>query len=283
MDPLSRKALVSLIHAALREDGAGRDLTSRAVIPAHTRIRARIVAKAPGVLAGAKLAALVFTTVDRSLRCRLHRHSGAALTRGQSILTVEGRARSIFSAERVALNILGYLSGVATLTAAYVRQARGTRAKILDTRKTVPGLRALQKDAVRAGGGVSHRSSLSQSILIKTNHLKAVRGKLTIRQAIERAKRARPKRFVEIEVTNLTQFKAALAAKPDAILLDNWSPAQIRKVVRMRRGSRPLLEASGGVTLDNVRTIARTGVDRISIGRLTHSAPSLDVSLKVIS
>jgi len=282
MGPLTPRAISRLLARALAEDAASHDATSRAVIPAALRIRACIVSRAPGVLAGVKAAALAFTTLDRSLRCRLHRRSGASVAPGTTILTIEGRARSIFAAERTALNLLGHLSGIATLTAAFARRARGTRARIFDTRKTLPGLRALEKDAVRAGGGQSHRGDLSEAILIKTNHLKALGGRRAIQQAVSRAKRARPRKFVEIEVTNLSELKQALAARPDGILLDNWRLPAIRKAVALRKGRRPLLEVSGGVTLATVRAIARAGVERISIGRLTHSAPSLDVSLKVM-
>ena len=296
MQPLSRTTLRPLLRAALREDAAARDITSRAVLPSTARIRARIIANAPGILAGVEAAALAFTTLDPSLRCRLHRHSGAALKRGTAILTVEGRARAIFAAERTALNLLGHLSGIATLTHVFVRRIRGTRAAILDTRKTLPGLRALEKYAVRAGGGVSHRADLAEAVLIKTNHLKALRLATSdkrqatqIRMAVAKTKRARPRRFVEVEVTNLREFRAALAANPDAILLDNWRLPDIRKAVALRRrtrytvhGTPVLLEVSGGVTLTNVRATAKTGVDRISIGRLTHSAPALDVSLEVV-
>ena len=247
--------------------------------------------------AGVRTAALTFMTLDPSLRCRLHVHSGATLSPGKPILTVEGRARSIFAAERVALNVLMHLSGIATLTNQFVRKVRGTRARILDTRKTLPGLRMLEKYAVGAGGGHNHRRGLDDAVLIKTNHLKAMgqgagdrgRGKAElIQQAVTQAKRRNPGKFIEIEVTNLTEFRAALAARPNAILLDNWNVRDIRKAVRLRsalpRASRlsPLLEISGGVTLANVRAIARAGVDRISIGRLTHSAPALDISLKVV-
>ena len=288
---LSRKALLPLIKAALREDRARHDATSRAVLPAALRIRARIIAKAPGILAGVKLAALVFTTLDPSLRCRLHRRSEAVLKLGTPILTVEGRARTIFAAERTALNFLGHLSGIATLTRAFVDRARGTRARILDTRKTLPGLRTLEKDAVRAGGGTNHRSDLAEAILIKTNHLNALRGHKShvtshklIQTAVTRARRVKPRRFVEVEVTNLRELKAALAARPDAILLDNWTVAGVRKAARLRTQLRraSLLEVSGGIALAHVRAVAKTGVDRISIGRLTHSAPSLDVSLQAV-
>jgi nicotinate-nucleotide pyrophosphorylase (carboxylating) len=295
---MTRKSVLPLIATALREDAASHDLTSRAVIPSGARIRARVVARERGIAAGVRMAALTFTTLDRSLRCRLHLHSGARLVPGKTILTVEGRARSIFAAERTALNFLQHLSGIATLTAEYVRRVRGTRAKIYDTRKTIPGLRALEKYAVGAGGGHNHRATLSEAVLIKTNHLRVLgrgargggRGKTIeiIPRAVAQAKRKNPNRFVEVEVTNLAEFKAALLAKPHAILLDNWRIGQIRRAASLAAPSplaprpTPLLEVSGGVTLDSVRAIARTGVDRISIGRLTHSAPALDISLKVL-
>jgi nicotinate-nucleotide pyrophosphorylase (carboxylating) len=293
---MNRTAALQLIRTALREDAAHRDITSRAVLPANPHIKARVIANSPGVLAGVKLAALVFTTLDPSLRCRLHLHSGATLAPGKTILTIEGRARSIFAAERTALNFLMHLSGIATLTRTFVERVRGTRAAILDTRKTLPGLRALEKYAVRAGGGRNHRGDLAEAVLIKTNHLKVLEGAggggrgQTTKRILEVIKRARrePKRFIEIEVTNLREFRAAFEGTPDAILLDNWSLARIRQAVRLVRPSpraprpAPLLEVSGGVTLNNVRAIARTGVERISIGRLTHSAPALDVSLEVL-
>jgi nicotinate-nucleotide pyrophosphorylase (carboxylating) len=275
---MNRTAALKLIHEALKEDAAHRDVTSRTVIPVNTRIRARIIAKQRGIAAGVKMAALTFAALDPSLRCRIRLHSGARLAPGRTILTVEGRARSIFAAERTALNFLMHCSGIATLTRVFVDRVRGTRAAILDTRKTLPGLRALEKYAVGAGGGHNHRADLSDAILIKSNHLRAGIG---LRDAVATAKRAR--RFVEVEVRNLREFTQALAAKPDAILLDNWTLARLRQAVRLRKGGRPLLEASGGVTLSNVRAIARTGVDRISIGRLTHSAPALDMALQIVS
>ena len=293
-DQMNRTAALQLIRLSLKEDTAQRDVTSRAVIPANARIRARIVAKAPGIAAGVRVAALAFTTFDPSLRCRLHARSGARLSPGTTILTIKGRARSIFAAERTSLNLLGHLSGIATLTRAFAERTRGTRAVILDTRKTLPGLRALEKEAVRAGGGKSHRTNLAEAVLIKTNHLRAkgrgrrAKGNTLIEIAINEAKRVRPRRFVEVEVVNLREFAAALRARPDAILLDNWSLRDIRKAVALRPPSpfalhpSPLLEVSGGVTLANVRAIARTGVDHISIGRLTHSAPAIDLSLEVM-
>ena len=287
---LSRKTVLPLIRRALQEDTARQDLTSQRIIPSDLRVRARIIARARGVAAGVKIAALTFTTADPSLRCRLLVRSGAKLSPGKTILTVEGRARSVFAAERTALNFLGHLCGIATLTRRYVERVRGTRAQIFDTRKTLPGLRALEKDAVRAGGGHNHRADLSETVLIKTNHLKAATCDMrhatreqVIRLLVAKAKSARPRRFVEIEVASMPEFRAALRARPDAILLDNWPPAHLRKAVSLRKGTRPILEVSGGITLNNVRRVAGVGVDRISIGRLTHSAPTLDVSLQILS
>jgi len=290
---LSQQAVLLIIRQALREDRASADLTSRALIPSSLRVRARLIAKAPGILSGGPVAVWAFHAVDPSLRCVLRRRDGQAIRRGQTILTIEGRARSIFAAERTALNLLGHLSGVATLTQAFVRQVRPSRAKIYDTRKTLPGLRTIEKYAVRIGGGHNHRASLAEAILIKTNHLRTAThdSRLTthdLKTLVLKAKHRYPMKRVEIEVTNLTEYKAALSAGAESILLDNWSLPNIRKAMALRRhgswvmGHGSLLEVSGGVTLANVRAIARTGVDRISIGRLTHSAPSLDVSLEVV-
>ena len=288
---LSRTTVQPLLRLALKEDGASRDITSRAVLSPKARIRAQLIAKATGVLAGGQVAAWTFQTLDPSVQCILKRRDGDRLAKGQTVLTVEGRARSIFAAERTALNLVGHLSGIATLTRTFMNRAGNRRVAILDTRKTLPGLRILEKHAVRAGGGQSHRAGLDDAILIKTNHLRVLRGDAEwtqeadrfIAETVRQAKRVRPKRFTEVEVSTLTEFKAALRAQPDAILLDNWAVGEIRKAVRLRNqaGRRPLLEVSGGVTLSNVRAIARTGVERISIGRLTHSAPSLDLALRV--
>ncbi len=292
MPTLNPQRALSLIRQALNEDLGSGDITSRAVIPPQLRIRARIVAKSRGVVSGVKMAALTFGVVDRAVRCRIHKHSGDPVEPGTTILTVEGKARSIFAAERVALNFLGHFSGISTLTSQFVRQVRGTRAKILDTRKTIPGLRVLQKYAVKAGGGQNHRSNLSEAILIKTNHVLAcsvqrIADSEKVRQLILKAKRKAKGKFIEVEVRNFSEFKAALEAKPHAILLDNWPIVSIRRAMRFLHAerstlnARPFIEVSGGVTLANVRRIAQTGIERISIGRLTHSAPSLDVSLQV--
>ena len=290
MPALTRKAVQSLLLQALREDHARQDITSRALLPPNMRIRARIVAKQPGVMAGGPVAAWAFQTLDPTIRCVLKAREGVPVARGQTLLTLDGRVRAIFAAERVALNLLGRLSGIATLTRAFVRRARPT--KVLDTRKTLPGLRLLEKYAVRTGGGRNHRMDLSDAILIKRNQLRALREASLVKRdallplAIAVAKRAAPRQCIEIEVANLVELRAALAARPHAILLDNWRVADLRRAVKLRNtlhASRfTALEASGGVTLANVRAIARTGVDRVSVGRLTHSAPALDVSLEVV-
>ena len=281
-------SLLSLIRQTLNEDAAGRDITSRALLPPTLRIRARVIAKQPGVVAGTVAARTAFLAHDRRLRCVIQRRDGQPVRAGQAVLSVSGSARSIFAAERTALNLLGHLCGIATLTSRYARMARPSRVRILDTRKTLPGLRALQKEAVRAGGGMNHRHDLSDAVLIKTNHLQAMRRAQkglgdAIEQAVHRARRVAHGKVVEVEVADLEQLRAALEARPDVILLDNFSLRDIRAAVQMVRAGRthPQLEVSGGVTLATVRMIARTGVERVSIGRLTHSAPSLDVSLRV--
>ena len=280
----------SNVRQLLEEDGAAHDLTTLALISPKATASAQIVAKAAGIIAGVDVAIQVFRTVDPSLRFRISRRDGTRVRPGQTILTIRGRTRSVLAAERTALNFLGHLSGVATLTDEFVRRTQGTRANIYDTRKTIPGLRALQKYAVRIGGGRNHRMGLHDAVLIKTNHLLAYSRQHTaprnaIKAAIAQAKRKTKRQFVEVEVGNMVEFKAALAAKPNVILLDNWPLQKIKKAVYVRSCLPSavccVLEVSGGVSLKNVRAIARTGVDRISIGQLTHSAPSLDLSLQI--
>jgi nicotinate-nucleotide pyrophosphorylase (carboxylating) len=248
-----------------------------------------VVARAPGILAGVPVAAWVFLEQDGSLQIRVRLTDGARVRRGTVILTVQGSARSILAAERTALNVLAHLSGVATLTDRLLRRARPARPRLLDTRKTLPGLRALEKYAVRVGGGASHRADLAGALLIKRNHLRALKASLphgrrgtgaVVREALARARARAGRRFVEIEVETPAALRAALAARPDAILLDNWTPRALRAAVRARRGS-VLLEASGGITAETIRAVARSGVDRLSVGCVTHSAPALDVALEV--
>jgi nicotinate-nucleotide pyrophosphorylase (carboxylating) len=275
-----------LIELALAEDlGSTGDRTSLATIPATAVATAAFIARAPGVVAGLPVAAMVCRAVDPALGFTQVLADGAAVDRGTRIATVSGPLRSILAAERTALNFLQRLSGVATLTRKFVDAAAGSRAKILDTRKTTPGWRRLEKYAVRSGGGTNHRMGLSDGILIKDNHLAGLGGDL--RKAVEAAREfpGNAGLPVEVEVDTLEQLEVALAVRADIVLLDNMTPDQQRAAVARRDAVAPgvLLEASGGVTLATVRDIAATGVDRISVGALTHSAPALDIALDYLS
>jgi nicotinate-nucleotide pyrophosphorylase (carboxylating) len=267
--------MLDLIHRALREDLGDGDLTTAAVVPEGSRARARIEQKAPGVPAGLRVAEKVFEQVDPELRW--HGHAGEGAWREGGLLAeVAGRAASILAAERVALNFLGRLSGIATTTARYVEAVEGTGARVLDTRKTTPCLRALEKEAVRAGGGVSHREGLFDAILVKENHAALAGG---VAEAARLALAAAPAGVtVEVECATLDEVSAALDAGVRRLLLDNMSVEDLRRAVELA-GGRAELEASGGITLETIRSVAETGVDYISVGALTHSAPALDVSL----
>jgi nicotinate-nucleotide pyrophosphorylase (carboxylating) len=267
--------MTDLIAWALAEDLGAGDLTTRAVVPEDAQARARIEQRAPGVVAGLEVARTVFERVDASLRFESRAPEGEWREPGV-LAEISGTAASILAGERVALNFLGRLSGVATLTARYVRAVEGTGARILDTRKTTPGLRELEKAAVRAGGGVSHRSGLYDAILVKENHAALAGG---VGEATRRALAAAPEGVtVEVECATLEEVEATLAAGVRRILLDNMAPPELRRAVELAAGGAEL-EASGGITLETVRAVAEAGVDYISIGALTHSAPALDVSL----
>jgi nicotinate-nucleotide pyrophosphorylase (carboxylating) len=264
-----------LIERALAEDVGARDLTTEAVVPRAARARAMIEQRAEGAIAGLDVARAVFEAVDGELRFEAHAVEGDWRPPG-TVATVEGRAASLLTAERVALNFLGRLSGVATLTARYVDAVEGTGVRILDTRKTTPGLRALEKRAVALAGGTNHRAGLWDAILVKENHAALAGG---VGEATRRALAGAPEGVaVEVECASLTEVDEALAAGARRILLDNMAAAQLRAAVERVRG-RAELEASGGVTLDTVRALAETGVDYVSVGALTHSAPALDLSL----
>ena len=264
-----------VIGRALAEDLGAGDLTTRAVVPEGAQAHARIEQRAPGVVAGLGVAQAVFERLDGSLDFRACAPEGEWREAGV-LAEISGAAASILAGERVALNFLGRLSGVATLTARYVQAVEGTGARILDTRKTTPGLRELEKAAVRAGGGVSHRSGLYDAILVKENHAALAGG---VGEATRRALAGAPEGVaVEVECATLSEVEAAVAAGVPRILLDNMAPAELRQAVELT-GGRAELEASGGITLDTVRAVAETGVDYISVGALTHSAPALDVSL----
>jgi nicotinate-nucleotide pyrophosphorylase (carboxylating) len=278
--PLSPEAL-SLIQAALDEDVGPGDFTTLWTVPEGRRAEARIVAKAPGVVAGSEVAAEVFRRVDPSLQVEVAAPDGTALDPGDLAMRVTGSARSILTAERTALNFMQRLSGVATVTRRYVQAVAGTGARVIDTRKTTPGMRALEKAAVLAGGGANHRHGLHDMVMIKDNHIAAAGG---ITAAVD-AVRARNDRglAVEVETTNLDEVREALATGADRIMFDNMPPDLMRQAVELVRAAnpRPETEASGGITLDTIRAAAETGVDFISVGALTHSAPALDLSLQL--
>ncbi|MFO7190519.1 MAG: carboxylating nicotinate-nucleotide diphosphorylase [Pseudomonadota bacterium] len=269
-----------LVREALREDlGRAGDVTSAAVIPAGTRMRAAMVARQPGVVAGLQCAEIAFRLLDERVSLTRRKRDGDRVAAGEAVLEVEGDARAILGAERVALNFVCRLSGIATATAALVEAAKPHKARITCTRKTTPGLRALEKHAVRAGGGANHRFGLDDAVLIKDNHIAVAGG---VRIAIERARAAVGHLVkIEVEVDTLEQLDEALAAGVDAVLLDNMSPEQLREAVR-RVGGRAVTEASGRINAATVQAVAAAGVDIISAGWLTHSAPILDLGLDVL-
>ncbi len=274
--PLNHDALNSWVQSALNEDGAMNDLTTIATVVSERRARARLVARDAGIICGVPLALEAFRIMDPKLAIRVDAEDGTRVDRGAPVLFLSGHARGLLSAERVALNFMQHLSGIATLTARYVDAVKGTKARILDTRKTLPGWRPLEKYAVLAGGGKNHRSDLSTGILIKDNHLAALDGNIDL--AVRRSRDVAPGLKVEVECETIEQVAAALTAGADIIMLDNMSPEQMGECVRMVNG-RAITEASGGISLSNVRAIAETGVDWISIGALTHSAPALNLAL----
>ncbi|MDQ3044204.1 MAG: carboxylating nicotinate-nucleotide diphosphorylase [Chloroflexota bacterium] len=271
----------NIITLALAEDIGSGDITSAVTVPAGTQARGIILAKSAGVLSGLVAVRVTFQRVDPALCFAPRLADGDRIEPGQTIADVSGPARGLLSAERVALNLLQRLSGVATLTAAYVAAVAGTNVRIVDTRKTTPGLRYLEKAAVRHGGGFNHRFGLADGVLIKDNHLAAIGGEDRVRRAVRHARASAPHSLrIEVEVTTLDEAREALDAGAEIILLDNMDLATMRAAV-VHVAGRALLEASGGITLERVRAVAETGVDLISVGALTHSAPSLDISLEV--
>jgi nicotinate-nucleotide pyrophosphorylase (carboxylating) len=271
---------LDLIDLALREDLAQGDITSEATIPADRQASALMLAKQDGVISGMEAAKAVFTRIDPEIQFDGMVADGDRVTRGTKLAVITGNARSILSAERTALNLIQRLSGIATVTARYVETIAGTGATVVDTRKTTPGMRYLEKAAVRHGGGSNHRYNLGDAVLIKDNHLAAIGGEHPIRDAVLAAKRRAPHTSkVEVEVVDLAGAQEAVDAGADIILLDNMSPTEMRAAVSLI-GHRALVEASGGITLETIRSVAETGVDLISSGALTHSAPSLDISLE---
>jgi nicotinate-nucleotide pyrophosphorylase (carboxylating) len=275
--PLTATQLALRVHDALLEDRAFEDVTTIATVQSDRRARARLVARQPGVVCGVPFAISAFQALDDKCVIRIEAEDGMWVEKGDTVLFISGHARGMLSAERVALNFLQRMSGIASLTARFVQAVRGTNAQILDTRKTTPGWRSLEKYAIRCGGGTNHRLDLASAVLIKDNHLMAVQGDvaLAIRRCRDLAERDAT---VEIECENAEQVRRAVDAGADIILLDNMPLDLLRECAQIAAG-RALLEASGGVTLDSVRAIAETGVDCISIGALTHSPPALNLAL----
>jgi len=266
-----------LIELAIDEDIGPGDATSEAVLPATLALCGQIIAKRAGVIAGLPVAEAVFRRVDPALRLSSHVRDGDSVTPGDVVAEVNGPGRGMLAAERLALNFLQHLSGIATLTRAFVDAVDGTRATVLDTRKTHPSYRVLEKYAVRMGGGHNHRMSLHDMLLVKDNHIEAA-GSITT--AVEQARSLHPDLPIEVEVKNLEELREAVGLNVDRIMLDNMDLDQMQEAVRLT-GGRVRLEASGGVDLERVAAIAATGVDYISIGALTHSAPALDLSMLV--
>jgi nicotinate-nucleotide pyrophosphorylase (carboxylating) len=273
---------LDLIRRALAEDGADADVTTLCTVPLEQQTRATIITRQAGVIAGLTVAAATFCELDQRVSVDMVEEDGAVVQAGQVVAHISGPARSVLSAERVALNFLGHLSGIATLTAQCVRALEGTKARILDTRKTTPGLRSLEKEAVRLGGGQNHRFNLSDGVLIKDNHIKAA-GSIT--RAITLARFQAPHLLkIEVECETLMEVQEALEAEADVLLLDNMPVDTIRSSVELVRRAAPkvLIEASGSIGTDPVKlaAVAATGVDFISLGAITHSAPQFDVSLE---
>jgi nicotinate-nucleotide pyrophosphorylase (carboxylating) len=277
---LSPLEIDEAVHRALAEDlGRAGDITSVATIPEDRQARAVVVARKGGTISGLPLVEAMFRKLDAGIKIEAHARDGDTVAAKTSLMTISGNARAVLAGERAALNFLGHLSGIASATHEFVRRIEGTRARIVETRKTTPGLRALQKYAVRCGGGFNHRFGLDDAILIKDNHIAVAGG---IRAVLEAAKaKAGHLVKIEIEVDTLDQLREVLdCGLADVVLLDNFDPPALKTAVELVAG-RLVTEASGGITLDNVAAIAATGVDTISSGAITHSSPSLDVALDI--
>ena len=275
--PLTKKETTALVSAALEEDDTKHDITTAATVLSNRRARCRLVSRHSGVIAGLPLACEAFEQLDRAVTMRIDHADGSRIEPPTPVMFLSGHARGLLSAERVALNFVQRLSGIATMTARYVDAIAGTGAHILDTRKTTPLYRRLEKYAVRCGGGLNHRMDLSSSVLIKDNHLATAEGDIAM--AVKHARDLAPSGMkIEVECETLDQVRAALDAAVDVIMFDNMQLVDLREGVKLVDG-RAVTEASGGVTLSTVRIIAETGVDWISIGALTHSAPALNLGL----
>jgi nicotinate-nucleotide pyrophosphorylase (carboxylating) len=280
VQPLSSEEIAAAVRVALAEDIGDGDATTLATVPEHAAVRAVALAREPLVVGGLALAEAVFQQLSRDVAFRRSTQDGQRVQAGGALFEISGPSRPILSGERVALNFVQRLSGIATLTARFVDAIRGTPVRILDTRKTTPGWRRLEKYAVTCGGGHNHRFGLFDRVLIKDNHLAALRDARPnpVAAAVERARAKYPRLGIEVEADTIEQVEQALAAGADRVLLDNMNPAELRRAVELCRG-RAQTEASGGVSLATVRAIAETGVDFISVGALTHSARAVDIGL----
>ncbi len=285
---MRNREILSIVERALKEDIGRGDITTEAVLWPDLKIKAIILAKEEGILAGIDIARLVFRSIDKRIKFIPILKDGKRIKKGSIIARIEGRASKILNAERTALNFLMHLSGVSTLAKRFIEKIKPYKVKITDTRKTLPGLRILEKYAVRVGGGYNHRMGLFDQVLIKKNHinsLKRVKG-LKLKDLIEEVRKKVPEKKIEVEVKDLKEFKDALEARPDIIMLDNMSIKDIKRMASICKlqatNYKPKLEVSGRVNLKNVRKIAKTGVDMISIGALTHSAEATDMSLEVL-
>jgi nicotinate-nucleotide pyrophosphorylase (carboxylating) len=273
---------LALIRAAITEDIGSGDVTSEYFIPSTSRSKANLVAREAGVFSGSEVALAVFAEIDPSLEVRCLKRDGDSLTVGDTVMEISGSTRSLLSAERTALNFLQRLCGVATLARRYVEAVKPHAVKVLDTRKTTPGWRLLEKNAVRDGGGTNHRIGLYDQVMVKDNHLVASGSMEALQAAIDRVNQERPAVKVQLEADSLAQVKTFLDLRGvDMILLDNMSPALLREAVRLNAG-RLFLEASGGITLSTIQDVAATGVDAISVGAITHSARALDLALDFV-
>lgn len=288
---LKNKLVLEIIKNALKEDIGRGDITTNSLIPSETHISASIYMKEKGIICGITVCEAVFSLINSDIRFKANVIDGDSAEEDKAVIYLEGPARSILSGERVALNFLGYLSGIATKTHIYAEKLKPFNVKLMDTRKTTPNLRILEKYAVKTGGGHNHRFGLYDQVLIKDNHLAILKNisknkhESFIKKAVELARKKVTKQIkVEIEVANLEEFRDAISAHPDIIMLDNMAPELIKEAITLRNAHYPnvLLEASGGINIENISDYAKTGIDIISVGSLTHSVKSLDVSLEII-
>ena len=283
MNLKDRKAILEIIKAALKEDVGKGDVTARLCVKKGKYVKAKLIFKETGIVCGLDIVRSIFKTVDRNIDFRPQIKEGRKVSKGKAIALIVGPAGSILTSERVVLNFLGLLSGIATHTRKFVDRVKTSGVKIMDTRKTYPGLRILEKYAVKVGGGYNHRMNLDKMVLVKDNHLKAQGRGMITPYLIKKIKQKIPSAMqIEIEVNNLREFRQALKARPDIIMLDNMNIKTIKRAVHLKKDHKIKLEASGNIDLKNVKKIARTGVDMISIGSLTHSVKSADVSLEIL-